>query len=86
MLANRLVEKCGMPAIISVTSLPERTWRCQDSNRTVGSFGMFRWFFCNYNHLQMNIFAVILDSGMLPEETSFCMVSVLDACLRAGTE
>lgn len=45
--------------------------------------------FQDYNHLQMNAFAVVSDSGTLPEESSFFTSfghPFLAVCIRTSTE
>ena len=45
--------------------------------------------FHDYNHLQMNAFAVVSDSGTLPEESSFFLSvgnPIPAVCIRTSTE
>ena len=45
--------------------------------------------FHDYNNLQMNAFAVVSDSGTLPEESSFYLskgISLPAVCVRTSTE
>ena len=86
---NKLAEKYNMPILYSCH--PRSTKRLQQSGfqlnpRVIQHEPLG---FHDYNHLQMNAFAVISDSGTLPEESSFftSIGSPFPAvCIRTSTE
>jgi len=86
---NRLAEKYDMPILYSCHPrskkfLERRGFVLDARVRLHEPLG-----FHDYNHLQMNAFAVISDSGTLPEESSF-FISVGKpfpaVCIRTSTE
>ena len=86
---NRLAEKYDMPILYSCH--PRSRKRLEESGfpldkRVIRHEPLS---FHDYNHLQMNAFAVISDSGTLPEESSF-FTSVGHpfpaVCIRTSTE
>lgn len=86
---NKLAEKYNMPILYSCH--PRSKKRLQQSGfqlnpRVIQHEPLG---FHDYNHLQMNAFAVISDSGTLPEESSFftSIGSPFPAvCIRTSTE
>lgn len=86
---NALAEKYDMPILYSCH--PRSRKRIEQSNfqfdRRVIQHPPLG--FHDYNHLQMNAFAVVSDSGTLPEESSF-FLSVGKpfpaVCIRTSTE
>ena len=86
---NRLAEAYDMPILYSCHPrskkfLEQRNFKLDARVRLHEPLG-----FHDYNHLQMNAFAVISDSGTLPEESSF-FTSVGHpfpaVCIRTSTE
>lgn len=86
---NRLAEKYDMPILYSCH--PRSRKRLEESGfeldpRVIRHEPLG---FHDYNHLQMNAFAVVSDSGTLPEESSF-FTSVGNpfpaVCIRTSTE
>ncbi|MBE6763291.1 MAG: UDP-N-acetylglucosamine 2-epimerase (non-hydrolyzing) [Ruminococcaceae bacterium] len=86
---NKIAEKYDMPILYSCH--PRSKKRLEDSGfaldpRVIRHEPLG---FHDYNHLQMNAYAVISDSGTLPEESSF-FTSVGDpfpaVCIRTSTE
>ena len=86
---NRLAEKYDMPILYSCH--PRSRKRLEESGfeldpRVVQHEPLG---FHDYNHLQMNAFAVVSDSGTLPEESSF-FTSIGNpfpaVCIRTSTE
>ena len=86
---NKLAEKYDMPILYSCH--PRSKKRLETSNFPLDARVMQHepLGFHDYNHLQMNAFAVISDSGTLPEESSF-FTSVGHPfpaiCIRTSTE
>ena len=86
---NRLAEKYDMPILYSCH--PRSRKRLESSGFQLDSRVIQHepLGFHDYNHLQMNAFAVISDSGTLPEESSF-FTSVGHpfpaVCIRTSTE
>ncbi len=86
---NRLAEKYDMPILYSCH--PRSRKRLEESGfpldkRVIRHEPLG---FHDYNHLQMNAFAVISDSGTLPEESSFFTSvghSFPAVCIRTSTE
>ncbi len=86
---NALAEKYDMPILYSCHPrsrkfLVQREFRLDPRVRTHEPLG-----FHDYNHLQMNAFAVISDSGTLPEEASFFNSighPIPAVCIRTSTE
>ncbi len=86
---NAMAEKYNMPILYSchprsAKFIEKRGFKFDDrviQNKPLG--------FHDYNHLQMNAFAVVSDSGTLPEESSF-FLSVGNPfpaiCIRTSTE
>lgn len=86
---NELTNKYDMPIVYSCHPrskkyLEKRNFKLDARVRLHEPFG-----FHDYNNLQMNAFAVISDSGTLPEESSF-FISIGKAfpaiCIRTSTE
>lgn len=86
---NKLAEKYDMPILYSCH--PRSKKRLEESNFKLDSRVVMHepLGFHDYNHLQMNAFAVVSDSGTLPEESSF-FISVGNpfpaVCIRTSTE
>lgn len=86
---NAMAEKYDMPILYSCHPrskkfLEQRGFKLDDRVRMHEPLG-----FHDYNHLQMNAFAVVSDSGTLPEESSFfnSMGHPFPAvCIRTSTE
>lgn len=86
---NALAEKYDMPILYSMHPrsgkfLKERGFRLDPRVHTHEPLGFF-----DYNHLQMNAFAVVSDSGTLPEESSFFRSighPFAAVCIRTSTE
>lgn len=86
---NKIAEKYDMPILYSCH--PRSKKRLQESGfqldkRVIQHEPLG---FHDYNHLQMNAFAVISDSGTLPEESSFFTSvghSFPAVCIRTSTE
>ena len=86
---NAMAEKYNMPILYSCH--PRSRKRLESSNfklhplvRTHEPLG-----FHDYNNLQMNSFAVVSDSGTLPEESSFFLSigkPIAAVCIRTSTE
>ncbi len=86
---NRLVETYDMPILYSCH--PRSKKRLQESGFVLDKRVIQHepLGFHDYNALQMNAFAVISDSGTLPEESSFftCVDNPISAvCIRTSTE
>lgn len=86
---NNLAEKYNMPILYSCHPrskkfLEKRKFKLDERVRLHEPLG-----FHDYNNLQMNAFAVVSDSGTLPEESSF-FTSINKAfpaiCIRTSTE
>ncbi len=86
---NRLAEKYDMPILYSChprsrNRLEKSGFRLDDRVVRHEPLG-----FHDYNHLQMNAFAVVSDSGTLPEESAFFASmghSFPAVCIRTSTE
>ena len=86
---NKMAEKYDMPVLYSCH--PRSRKRLEQSgfkldNRVIQHEPLG---FHDYNHLQMNAFAVVSDSGTLPEESSFFTSigrSIPAVCIRTSTE
>ena len=86
---NALAEKYDMPILYSCH--PRSRKRLEETGfaldkRVIQHEPMG---FHDYNHLQMNAFAVVSDSGTLPEESSFFLsqgASFPAVCIRTSTE
>ena len=86
---NRMAEKYDMPILYSCH--PRSAARLESSGfkldeRVIRHEPLG---FHDYNHLQMNAFAVVSDSGTLPEESSFFLSidhPVSAVCIRTSTE
>ena len=74
---------------IPAIHVPGIVWKHQDLNWISAVIQHEPLGFHDYNHLQMNAFAVVSDSGTLPEESSF-FTSVgypfPAVCIRTSTE
>lgn len=86
---NAMAEKYGMPILYSCH--PRSRKRLEQSgfklDRRVIAHQPLG--FHDYNHLQMNAFAVVSDSGTLPEESSFFLSigrPIAAVCIRTSTE
>lgn len=86
---NKMAEKYDMPILYSCH--PRSKKRLEESNFKLDSRVVMHepLGFHDYNHLQMNAFAVVSDSGTLPEESSF-FTSIGNpfpaVCIRTSTE
>lgn len=86
---NKLAETYGMPIIYSThprsrKRIEERGFVFHPLVRSLKPFG-----FSDYNHLQMNAFCVVSDSGTLPEEASYFSAKGFPfpaVCIRTSTE
>ena len=86
---NKMAEKYGMPILYSCH--PRSRKRLEQSGFKIDSRVIAHepLGFHDYNHLQMNAFAVVSDSGTLPEEASFFTSighSFPAICIRTSTE
>ena len=82
---NAMAEKYGMPVIYSTHPrskkfIEQRNFKFHPNVRSMKPFG-----FSDYNHLQMNAYCVVSDSGTLPEESSYFR-SFPAVCIRTSTE
>jgi len=82
---NAMAEQYDMPIIYSTHPrskkfIEARGFQFHKNVRSLQPFG-----FSDYNHLQINAFCVVSDSGTLPEESSYfhCFPAV---CVRTSTE
>ncbi|EOS39935.1 UDP-N-acetylglucosamine 2-epimerase [Lachnospiraceae bacterium M18-1] len=86
---NAMAETYQMPVIYSVHPrsrkfIEARQFKFHPLVRTLQPFG-----FSDYNHLQMNAFCVVSDSGTLPEESSYFNrkgIPFPAVCVRTSTE
>lgn len=86
---NQMAETYGMPIIYSThprsrKRIEERGFRFHPLVRSLQPFG-----FSDYNHLQMNAYCVVSDSGTLPEEAAYFNVKGYPfpaVCIRTSTE
>lgn len=86
---NALAEQYGMPIIYSThprsrKMIEQRGFTFHRLVRQLEPFG-----FSDYNHLQMNAFCVVSDSGTLPEESAFFNSIGMPfpaVCIRTSTE
>jgi UDP-N-acetylglucosamine 2-epimerase len=74
----------GMPVIYSTHPrsakfIVQRGLKFHPNVRSLKPFG-----FSDYNHLQLNAFCVVSDSGTLPEEASYFKFPAV--CIRTSTE
>lgn len=81
---NALAEKYDMPVIYSThprsaNFIEKRGFKFNPHVRSLKPFG-----FSDYNHLQINAFCVVSDSGTLPEEASYFKFPAV--CIRTSTE
>jgi UDP-N-acetylglucosamine 2-epimerase len=81
---NALAEKYDMPVIYSThprsaNFIEKRGFKFHPHVRNLKPFG-----FSDYNHLQLNAFCVVSDSGTLPEEASYFKFPAV--CIRTSTE
>lgn len=86
---NKLAEKYNMPILYSCH--PRSKKRLEKSNFKLNKrvIQCEPLGFHDYNHLQMNAFAVVSDSGTLPEESSFFTSighPIPAICIRTSTE
>lgn len=82
---NTMAEKYAMPVIYSTHPrskkfIEQRNFKFHPNVRSMKPFG-----FSDYNHLQMNAYCVVSDSGTLPEESSYFR-SFPAVCIRTSTE
>ena len=86
---NKMAEKYDMPVLYSChprskKMLEQRKFKLDKRVIQHEPLG-----FCDYNNLQMNAFAVVSDSGTLPEESSFYASKgkpIAAVCIRTSTE
>lgn len=86
---NAMAETYQIPVIYSTHPrsrkfIEKRNFRFHPLVRTLQPFG-----FSDYNHLQLNAFCVVSDSGTLPEETSYFSSKGIPfpaVCVRTSTE
>lgn len=86
---NSMAETYGMPIIYSTHPrsrkfIEQRGFRFHPLVRSLQPFG-----FSDYNHLQINAFCVVSDSGTLPEEASYFSANGCPfpaVCIRTSTE
>lgn len=81
---NMIAELYNMPVIYSTHPrsekfIEQRGFKFHDNVRSLRPFG-----FTDYNHLQLNAFCVVSDSGTLPEEASYFKFPAV--CIRTSTE
>lgn len=81
---NEMAEKYNMPVIYSThprsaNFLEQRGFKFHPNVRSLKPFG-----FSDYNHLQLNAFCVVSDSGTIPEEASYFKFPAV--CVRTSTE
>jgi len=81
---NALADKYKMPVIYSTHPrsakfIEERGFKFHSNVRSLEPFG-----FSDYNHLQVNAYCVVSDSGTLPEEASYFKIPAV--CIRTSTE
>ena len=82
---NAMAEKYDKPIIYSTHPrskkfIEERGFVFHENVRSLKPFG-----FSDYNHLQMNAYCVVSDSGTLPEEAAY-FKSFPAVCIRTSTE
>lgn len=82
---NAMAERYDMPIIYSTHPrskkfIEQRNFKFHPNVRSMKPFG-----FSDYNHLQMNAYCVVSDSGTLPEEASYFR-SFPAVCIRTSTE
>lgn len=82
---NAMAERYDMPVIYSTHPrskkfIEQRNFKFHKNVRSMKPFG-----FSDYNHLQMNAYCVVSDSGTLPEEASYFR-SFPAVCIRTSTE
>lgn len=82
---NAMAERYDMPVIYSTHPrskkfIEQRNFKFHPNVRSMKPFG-----FSDYNHLQMNAYCVVSDSGTLPEESSY-FKSFPAVCIRTSTE
>lgn len=81
---NAMADRYGMPIIYSTHPrsakfIEQRGFEFHPKVRSLKPFG-----FSDYNHLQLNAFCVVSDSGTLPEEASYFKLPAV--CIRTSTE
>jgi UDP-N-acetylglucosamine 2-epimerase len=81
---NTMAEEYDMPVIYSTHPrsakfIEQRGFKFHPNVRSLKPFG-----FSDYNHLQLNAFCVVSDSGTLPEEASYFRFPAV--CIRTSTE
>ena len=81
---NAMADTYKMPVIYSTHPrsakfIEERGFKFHSNVRSLKPFG-----FSDYNHLQVNAFCVVSDSGTLPEEASYFKFPAV--CIRTSTE
>jgi UDP-N-acetylglucosamine 2-epimerase (non-hydrolysing) len=81
---NAMAEKYDIPVIYSTHPrsakfIEQRGFKFHSNVRSLKPFG-----FSDYNHLQLNAYCVVSDSGTLPEEASYFKFPAV--CIRTSTE
>jgi len=81
---NAMAENYNMPVIYSTHPrsakfIEQRGFKFHSNVRNLKPFG-----FCDYNHLQLNAFCVVSDSGTIPEEASYFKFPAVS--VRTSTE
>ncbi len=82
---NSLAEKYDMPVIYSVHPRSRKFIEARGFEFDSRVRQMLPFSFSDYNHLQMNAFCVVSDSGTLPEESAI-LKSFPAVCIRTSTE
>jgi UDP-N-acetylglucosamine 2-epimerase (non-hydrolysing) len=86
---NRLAETCDMPILYSCHPRSRKRLEASGFRLDARVIAHEPLGFHDYNHLQMNAFAVVSDSGTLPEESSFFASigrPIPAVCIRTSTE
>lgn len=86
---NKLAEKYDMPILYSCHPRSRKRLEASDFKLDKRVIQQKPFGFHDYNCLQMNAFAVVSDSGTLPEESSFFTsigCSIPAVCIRTSTE
>ena len=86
---NRMAEKYDMPVLYSCHPRSRKRLEASGFHLDERVIRHDPLGFHDYNHLQMNAFAVVSDSGTLPEESSFFTAAghpFPAVCIRTSTE